>query len=581
MKPSDEIDALIRKAALLNAVKHDGRAEVGAVIGRVLAERPDLKTRTKELASLCAQIVKEINGLPASEQRRVIERDWPELLVEEKETHKKQLPPLPNVDKYSQVVTRFAPNPDCVLHMGSTRAMVLCHEYARMYNGKFILRLEDTDPRLKKPRLEFYDAIEKDVLWMGCDFDQRVIQSDRLDLYYEVAEDLLEKGNAYVCTCELEAFRRLTLASKACPDRDREPSEQMARWEKMLNGSYAEKEALVRVKTDLNHPNPAVRDWPALRIIDAEKFPHPRVGSKYRVWPLYNLACGTDDHLLGISHIIRGKEHLTNEVRQRFMYTSLGWKYPETLHYGRLKVIGAELSKSKIVKLIEEHAVIGYDDPRLATLCALRRRGIRPEALREVVMEIGPRPVDASLSWENIYAINRKIIDDKTNRFFFLGNPVQLIVDGVGKTYVANPPLHPDHPERGRRHLEVKPSNQKAVVLISASDAQALSEGKTVRLMELFNAKIRSAEGEKLEADFVSEPYEDAKKVGAPLIQWLPAEGNVRVDLLMTNGESRAGLGETSLSNVSVDEMVQLVRTGFGRVDQKSPEKIQIVYAHN
>ena len=581
MKSIDEIRPLIRKAALLNAVKHEGRADTGAVIGRVLAERPDLKNMVKELASACAHTVREINALSKSDQRRIVDSEWPELLHEEKEEERKRLPPLPNADSYSLIVTRFAPNPDCVLHLGSTRAIVLCHEYAHTYHGKFILRLEDTDPRLKKPKLEFYELIAEDVLWLGCKWDEKVIQSDRLEIYYECAEKLLGMGGAYVCTCELEGFRALALSSKACPDRELEPSEHMARWEKMLSGAYTEKQALVRVKTDLHHPNPAVRDWPALRIIDTEKFPHPRVGSKYRVWPLYNMACGVDDHMLGISHIIRGKEHLTNEVRQRFMYQSLGWRYPETLHYGRLKVIGAELSKSKIMKLVEDREVTGFDDPRLATLSALRRRGIRPEALREVVMEIGPRPVDASLSWENIYAINRKMIDDKANRFFFLKDPVSLSIDGVERDYTSTPPLHPDHPDRGRRRLEVKSSNGKAVVLIASDDALALSNGKLIRLMELFNVCISSVERNRLEARFISESYEDARKRDAQLIQWLPSQGNIDVGLLMPTGANVEGIGESSLSEASADAMVQLVRIGFARIDHKSKDRVQAIYAHN
>ena len=581
MSSIEEVTPLVRKAALLNAVKHGGRAEVGAVIGRVLAERPDLKPIVSELARLCARAVKEVNALPLSDQKKTIEENWPELLEEQKETEAKKLPPLPNVEKYARVTTRFAPNPDCVLHLGSTRAIILCHDYARMYNGKFVLRLEDTDPHLKRPKLEFYKAIEQDVLWLGCKWDEEVIQSDRMELYYEHAEKLLEKGSAYVCTCERDEFRALALASRPCPDRNLEASEHLTRWEKMLTGGYAEKEALVRLKTDLHHPNPAVRDWPALRIVDIERFPHPRVGSKYRVWPLYNMACGVDDHMLGISHIIRGKEHLTNEVRQRFMYESLGWSYPETLHYGRLRVIGTELSKSKIMRLVDEKLVSGFDDPRLATLSALRRRGIKPEALRALVMEIGPRPVDASLSWANIYALNRKIIDGTANRFFFLNDPVRMEIQGVNRTYVSTPPLHPDHPEKGKRHLEVKASDRKAIVLLSSGDAQAMSEGKLIRLMELFNVRIGSAKTNIVEAEFVGESYEDARKVNAPLLQWLPAEGNVDTDLLMTDGEVVRGAAEPALSNVNVGEVIQLVRIGFGRVDTKSQGRIGIVFAHN
>jgi len=581
MSLTEEVTAVVRKAALLNAIRHSGRAEVGAVIGRALAERPDLRPVKKEFAELCSRTVKEINQLSLSDQKRILEEKWPEALVEEKQEEERELPPLPNVEKYTQVVTRFSPNPDCVLHVGSTRAVVLCHEYARMYSGKFVLRFEDTDPRLKRPKPEFYDLIEEDILWLGCKWDEKVIQSDRMNIYYEHTARLLERGEAYVCTCSKESFRTLTLASKPCPDRGLEPSEQLARWEKMLDGTYTEKEALVRVKTDLSHPNPAVRDWPAMRIIDTTETPHPRVGSKYRVWPLYNMACGVDDHMLGISHIIRGKEHLTNEVRQRFMYKSLGWAYPETLHYGRLKVTGAELSKSKILRLVEERAVSGFSDPRLATLSALRRRGIAPETLRLLVMEIGPRPVDATLSWDNIYAINRKVVDDEADRFFFLRDPVPMTVEGVRKTYVSTPALHPDHPERGTRQLEVEPSDGRANILFASSDIEKLGKGKFIRLMELFNVNIVSVRRELVEAKFMSESYDDARKIGAPLFQWLPSQGNISVNLTTTDGEVVQGLGEQALSNVEVGKVVQLVRVGFGKIDSKSSDEVAIFFAHS
>ena len=189
--------------------------------------------------------------------------------------------------------------------------------------------------------MEFYDKIREDLKWLGCKVDEEYIQSDRLPIYYEYAEKLLRDGNAYVCTCIPDEFRKKTLQSEPCPCRSLPPTEHLERWKRMLNGGYAEGEAVVRVKTDLNHPNPAVRDWPALRIIDTKKYPHPRVGSKYRVWPLYNMAAGVDDHLLGITHIIRGKEHLTNGVRQEFMYqtpgldVSRGDSLRQTQDYGR------------------------------------------------------------------------------------------------------------------------------------------------------------------------------------------------------------------------------------------------------
>ena len=227
----------------------------------------------------------------------------------------KSLPPLPNADEYDQIVTRFAPNPDFVLHLGSVRAIILSHDYARLYKGKFIIRFEDTDPRLKKSALEYYDAIREDLRWLLCPWDEEYVQSDRLPTYYDYAAKLLEQGDIYICTCERKSFTLRINAGQACPCRPKNPSENLRDWQKMLDGGFSEGEAVVRVKTELTHPNPAVRDWPALRVIDTAKYPHPRVGSKYRVWPLYNWSAGIDDHLMGVTHVFRGKEHLSNSVR--------------------------------------------------------------------------------------------------------------------------------------------------------------------------------------------------------------------------------------------------------------------------
>src|SRR2546425_8775132 len=235
--------------------------------------------------------------------------------------------------------------------------------------------------------------------------------SDRVPIYYEFAEKALGQGIAFVCTCEPDQFKAIIESARACPHRSKSPSENLEQWHRMLSGEMKEGEAVIRVKTETTHPNPAVRDWPAFRIIDPVKYPHPRVGSKYRVWPLFNFAAAIDDHLLGVSHVIRGKEHLTNAPRTEYLYKALGWNIQEYVHYGRLKTTDIKLSKSLMVKEIEEGLVDGYSDPRLPTLAALRRRGYVPSALRKIVYEMGPRPVDATLSWDNVNATNRKEID--------------------------------------------------------------------------------------------------------------------------------------------------------------------------
>ena len=564
-----ELRESIRKSALLNAVKHDGKAQTGAVIGKILGERPDLRSKVKEISALVNEIMQEVNKLSISEQKRLVEEKWPGALVKEKVEEEKRLPPLPNADKYAQVVTRFSPNPDCVLHLGSARAIILCYEYARMYKGKFILRFEDTDPRLKRTVLEFYDLIREDLAWLGCKPNEEYIQSDRIPLYYEYAEKLLKQGNAYVCTCQPDQFRKRILASQPCDCRNLPVEKHLERWQRMLQGGYAEGEAVLRVKTDLDHPNPAVRDWPAARVIDAEKFPHPRVGAKYYVWPLYNLACGVDDHQLGITHIIRGKEHLTNQVRQEFMYKHLGWKYPEAIHYGRLKITGATLSKSKIVQGMKEGLYKSWDDPRLATFAALRRRGIAPEAIKKMIIDVGPKTQDVVLSWENLYAYNRKLLDTTADRYFFVQNPIELTVKNTPKEFTTKLNLHPEHPERGFRQYTIKPSPENGVTIfwVSSKDVEGKKDS-VIRLMELFNVRIDKATIYAAEATFASESYEEAKQVKAQLIHWIPIGEDMPCQVVMPDATALEGVAEKRCKQLKPDAIVQFERFGFVRIDK-------------
>lgn len=571
-----EIRKVIHKLALVNAVNYNGKAQAGPVIGKLLAEKPELKTRVKEFGPAVADIIQQVNGLSLNEQRKIVEKNWPEMLVKEKVEEEKRLPTLRNVERYERVVTRFSPNPDCAIHLGSGRAIVLCSEYAKMYKGSFILRFEDTDPRLKRSALMFYDMIREDLVWLNCKPDEEFIQSDRIPIYYEYAERLIREGNSYVCTCKPETFRKKLLKHKPCPDRNLPPEEHLTRWERMLGGGYEEGEAVVRVKTDLDHPNPAVRDWPALRIIDPAKHPHPRVGSKYRVWPLYNLAAGLDDHLMGISHIIRGKEHLTNQVRQEFMYRHLGWKYPEAIHYGRMKITGAFLSKSKILAGMREGEFKSWDDPRLATFAALRRRGIQPEAIRRMIIDVGPKTQDVTLSWDNLYAFNRKLIDPDANRYFFVNNPLRLTVRDVPHGFVAKLPLHPDHPERGYREIIVKPESGEASFNIASSDLAPFEKGKVVRLMELFNIKVTKTGKKAVGAVFHTQRYEDARKLNAPLVHWLPINVGVSCVVVMPDASSTEGVAEDACRNLRQDDIVQFERFGFVRID--SVDKVVTAY---
>ena len=572
------IDEMIRKAAVLNAVRHDGKADPGAVLGNLLGESPELKPKAKELMPSVRRIVQEVNSTSLAQLSLEVSEKWPTDLVREKPEEERKLPPLPNAAAYKTIVTRLAPNPDFALQLGNARAAILSHDYARMYGGKFIVRFEDTDPRLKKAQLAYYDMIREDLKWLGCSWDEEYIQSDRLPNYYEVAERLLAKGAAYVCECEAEKWRAFIAQKKACPDRALAVPRQIERWRQMLNGGYGEGEAVFRVKTDLSHPNPAIRDWPGFRIVDVSKTPHPRVGSRFRVWPLYNMASGVDDHELGVTHVIRGKEHLTNMARQLFMYKDLGWSYPDAVHYGRLKIEGMNLSKSRMVKALEAGEYRGVDDPRLGTLAALRRRGYNPESIRQLMWEVGPKAVDVKISWDNINAINRKIIDPTSHRYYFVPDPIPTNISGVEESIEVHAPLHPQHPEMGTRTLRLRPQENVATLLLAGSDRATLVTRGIVRLMGLFNIRTLGFKDGELTAQYVSGSLSEGEH--APIVQWVPSDGKMPVSVVLPDATERTGFAEQALKNEPVGSVVQLVRFGFCRIDEQKSDGAVLYFAH-
>jgi glutamyl-tRNA synthetase len=574
-----EVGKIIKKIVLLNAIRYGGKASQEAVFGKLLGGYPQYRQKIKDITFIIKETVKEINDVPLSKQIKIVKNKWPEVFIEEKTVDKKRLPSLLNVEKYRRIVTRFSPNPDFVLHLGSARAIILSYDYAKMYNGLFYLRFEDTDSKTKKPKLEFYDAIREDLKWLNCKWDAEFIQSDRLLIYYDHAEKILKNGNGYVCTCEREDFQKKIKINQSCKCRELMIEENIIRWNSMLNGTYSEGEAVVRIKTDMNHPNPAVRDWPALRIIDSEKYPHPRVGRKYRVWPLYNFSTGIDDHLMGITHIIRGKEHLTNKTRQEYMYHHFGWKYPETIHYGRLKITGASLSKSEIVMGLNKGLFKHWDDPRLATLAALRKRGITPEAIHNMIIDVGPKPVDVVLSWKNLYALNRKIIDATSKRYFFVPNPIEVCIDNIPNNFTAKIPLHPDHPKIGFRIFKIKPVKGAVKLLVSKDDRRLIKKNQMVRFMDLFNSQINKVEQIRIHATYQSDSYKEAKNLGAPLIHWIPYNSGVKCEVVMPDASVTKGIAEEACKELEPNEIIQFQRFGFVRVDHIN-KKIIAYFAH-
>jgi len=239
------------------------------------------------------------------------------------------------------------------------------------------------------------------------------------------------------------------------------------------------------------------------------------------------------------------------------------------------------LSKSKIVQGIREGVYMGWDDPRLATFAALRKRGITPAAIKKMIIDVGPKTADVTLSWENLYAYNRKFLDPKSSRYFFVSEPTALKVKHVPKVFRAKLPLHPEKPERGFREYTVKPKGEDdaATFWIARRDADAAEVGKVLRLMELFNVKIESVNADSSEALFASQAYEEARKAKIKLIHWIPKGEEFPCQVVMPDATVTEGVAGSACKKLKPDTVIQFERFGFVRVD-KNDARLTAYYAH-
>ncbi|MCK4757086.1 MAG: glutamate--tRNA ligase, partial [Thermoplasmata archaeon] len=480
---SSEIEEMARKYGLSNAVQHGGKANPGPIIGMIIGKNPDLKPMMKEIGQTVARVVAEINAMSPEEQVRALEELAPELLVREKREKKMELGELEGAE--GGVVMRLAPNPSGPLHIGHTRMAILNDEYVKRYGGKLIVRLEDTNPDTIMP--EAYDMILKDLDYLEVEYHDVVNQSDRFDIYYDHARMLLEKGAAYICTCESEAWREMKDSMTPCEHRDSEPDDNLELFEKMLAGEFSVGEISMVVKTDISHPNPAVRDFVALRLLD---IPHPLTGSDFIVYPLYNYSVAIDDYLMGMTHVLRGKDHLNNTIRQEYVYDHMGWKKPYFHHYGWVSIEDTVLSTRQIKVAIAEEKYTGWDDTRLGTVAALARRGIQPGAIRNYWLEVGIKGVDIKFAWENLFAYNKDIIDPVAHRYFFIWDPVVVRVSNADRLE-GRVPLLPGNPDAGHRHTILEKEDDNFIYLnITSEDLAAMNPDDIIRLKDLGNFKL-------------------------------------------------------------------------------------------
>ena len=569
----ERVEREAEKHALLNAVKHEGEADVGAVMGPLMGENPEFREHADAIPGLIGGVVGRINELGHGERRDRLEALAPEALAEleaKAEEDEHDLPALPGADAVEEVRMRCAPNPNGPWHVGHARMPAVIGTYKQRYDGWFCVRFDDTDPETKRPDLDAYDAILGSVDYLGFTPDAVYRASDRLEIYYDHARELIELGGAYTCELPGEEFSALKNAGKPSPNRDKDPETVLAEFEGMVAGEYDPGEMVLRVKTDIEHKNPALRDWVAFRLIDT---PHPRAeAAEYRCWPLLDFQSGIDDHLLGITHIVRGIDLQDSAKRQQFVYDYFGWEYPEVIHWGHVQLddYDVKTSTSTIRELIEAGELDGWDDPRAPTLASLERRGIRGEAITAAMVELGTSTSDVDLAMSSIYAHNRELVDDASDRRFLVRDGRKLPLAG-SPPEEANPPVHPDHEDRGTRSIPVEDA-----VLLEEGDLPGREERIWLKGLGsfLYTRDVLQYTGEEIDV---------VREGGVDVVHWVPATGSVPVRLRTTE-EDVLGRAEPGVSELEPDELIQFERVGFARIDDRESvddgERIVAYYAH-
>jgi len=545
---------LIRKYALENAVKFKGKANPGAIIGKLLSKKPELKDELKDLQPKIQKIVNEINSMSIEKQLE----EHMKLAPEVKKHEEKNMFASLNIEQ-NNIITAFPPGVEKYPHIGHAKAITLNTELAKQYNGKFFLRFEDTNPKLVKK--EFYEIMIENFKWLGIQWDRIDYASDHMDLFYNHAQRLVEDGHAYMCTCNTDQIKESRMKSLPCACRALPVLEHIQKWDQfkvMKEGS-----AVLRLKIDLEHKNSTMRDPTIFRIIDHA---HARHNTKYRVWPNYDFQNSVMDGESGITHRIRSKEFEMRDELQAHIQKLLNYNITNIYSIGRLNLEGVPTSGRIIREKLENKELIGWDDPTLTTIVALRRRGFTPEAIKSFVLSTGISKAEATLTWDDLIVQNRRILDSEANRYFFVWDPIEITIKNTPDKQVEHK-LHPDDPERGKRIFNID-----GRFFLTKEDYDQIEEGKIYRLMDCINFTKQNNE-----FVFHSEDYQTFKEEGEKIIHYLPKTNLTDVEILMPNKEIIKGLAEPM--QINEGDIIQFERFGFCRLDKDS-EPLKFWYTH-
>ncbi len=568
---NEELKKEIRKMALQNAFEHGGETRDKIILGKILGAKPEFRNQIKEISEEISEIVTAVNKLSSGEQEKEIKENFPELLApKEKIEEREGLPELKDAEQ-GKVITRFPPEPNGYPHIGHAKAAIINSEYAKMYGGKFILRMDDTNPEAE--RMEYHAAIKVGLEWLGIEFDTVKSTSDDMELFYEKGMELISSGKAYVCTCKRDDISKNRRERKACKCSTADIEKNNKNWTKM-NEKFKPGDAIVRFRGDMKADNAVMRDPVLFRIIEGK---HYTLGEKYRIWPSYDMAVAIEDSVDGVTHAFRSKEFELRKELTDTILDALNMRKPAQGFFSRLEFKGMPISKRIIKPLIEEGKVSWYDDPRLPTLEALRRRGIKPEAIRKFIMSLGLTKANTLAPFDSLEAFNRKFVDASSIRLFMVSHAKKLLVRNLSLSSVEIP-NHPTN-DMGQRKIEIDGN-----FYISGDDAQNIKEGTQIRLLGLGNVSI-TKEGSELEGEFVKS--EDITNIAK--MQWVPQKTahGIKMIIPKTLFNDDEEFNENSLKELDVytephylqlkeGEEIQFVRFGYCRKDSQT----QAIFTH-
>lgn len=508
---------------------------------------------------------------------------------------------------YTSVCTRFPPEPNGYLHIGHAKSILLNYGLAKQYGGKFNLRFDDTNPT--KEKTEFVESIIEDVMWLGADYEDRLFfASNYFEKMYEGAVKLIKKGKAYVSDLTADQMREyrgtLTEAGKEDPSRNRSTEENLALFEAMKNGVFADGEKTLRAKIDMASPNMNMRDPIIYRVAHMS---HHNTGDKWCIYPMYDYAHPIEDAEEGVTHSICTLEFEDHRPLYDWVLRELEYETPpRQIEFAKMYLTGVVTGKRYIKKLVEEGIVDGWDDPRLVSIAALRRRGFTPESIRRFVDLCGVSKAQSSAEYSMLEYCIREDLKLKKPRVMAVLDPIRLVIDNYpeGETEELEVANNLENPELGTRKI---PFGRE--LYIERDDFMEeppkkyfrMFPGNEVRLMHAYFVKCTGCEkDENGRITVVHGTYDPASKGGnSPdgrkvkgTIHWVNAQTAVQAEVrlyenivdeekgvynedgsLNLNPDSLKVLKncymEPALKEAKAPESFQFVRQGFFCVDSK------------